>query len=378
MKILVLVFLYLVTLVQANDLINISLSNFTNRVSKQVNKNIYIDEDINSTISLYVPNKISNKDIFAIYKNTITKNGFNLYKLGSVYYLSKKKAFKLKNYLFKLSYNCSVDFKKYLQFYNYKYIYLKNNNSFIVKCNASSNKNISKFLLSLDKQAKQVMIKFFIISYDFDNINEKGINYASVYKDASGVVQTAINALVFPLSTATNIIPSTSFYTALKFLNNSHDIKINAFPYVLAKNNDSFQFSSVKNIPYLVKNTKTDSNTVQDNNSYEYKDVGLKINGKASIYDNFVSLNLNLTIEDIASPDDSLTPSTNKRFLNSITNLKFNQVLLISGIKQNKQKLTKIEIPFLSGIPFLGNMFKYKYISKSKSNITIAIEVIKK
>ena len=190
-------------------------------------------------------------------------------------------------------------------------------------------------------------------------------------------MQSAVDSIVFPLSTSQNIISSTSFYGALRLLDTTHNVKINQFPYVLVKNNKKFVFESVQNIPYLVKNTTTDSTTVQDNNSYEYRDVGLKINGVAQIYDDFVSLDLDLTIEDIVNTSiDTLTPSTNKRYLNSITNLKSDEVLLLSGIKQNKKDKSNIRVPILCNIPYIGKMFQYKYTTDSQSNITIAIQVI--
>ena len=362
----------------ASDLVNVSLNQFTNRVSKQTNKNIFIDEDINSSMSLFIPNKISNKAIFDIYKMSIEKRGFNLSVNNGVYYLHKKTNYKKHFYLFQLKYNVSKDFLQYLKMLKYNYSYFRSNNSFLVSCNFLQKRDIDKFLQTLDKQSKQVMLKFYIISYDDTKTDERGIQFASIYKDASNVVQTAINAIVMPLTSTSNILSTTSFFSALRLLNEAHKIKINNFPYVLAKQNKLFQFESVRNIPYLVKSTTTDSNTVQDNNSYQYKDVGLKIGGIASIYKDFVSLELKLTIEDIIdSGSDSKTPSTNKRYLNSVTNLKYGQVLLLSGIKQDKQANTNIRIPILCNIPFIGKMFQYKYTSVIKSNISIAIQVIK-
>ena len=239
-------------------------------------------------------------------------------------------------------------------------------------------KQIDKFLSTLDIQAKQVMLKFYILSYDSKKIKERGIKFGSVYKALDSSVQTAVNALVFPLSTSKNILSSTSFYSALHFLNSNNDINIKQFPYVLVKNNNAFKFESVQNIPYLVKNTQTNSSTVQNNNSYVYKDVGLKIHGTASIYKLFVTLNLDLTIEDIINTSgDKLTPSTNKRYLNSITNLKYGQVLILSGVKRTKKEYTHLAVPFLSNIPYLGKVFTYDYTSNTSSNISVAIQVQK-
>jgi len=358
---------------------NITLNQFVERVSIANNMNIFIDEDLTKqNISFYVPTIKKSKTLFEAFKIAIDKKGLRLVKKGNFYYLSKKLKYKIHNYLIKLSYNCSKDFDKYLQLMTYKYTYFKSDNSYIVKCNLIQKKQLDIFLKSLDVQAKQVMLKFYILSYDSKKIKERGIKFGTVYKALDSTTKTAINALVFPLSTSKNILSSTSFYSALYFLNTNNDIQIKQFPYVLVKNNNSFKFESVQNIPYLVKNTKTDSNTVQDNNSYEYKDVGLKIHGIASIYKQFVTLKLDLTIEDIINTSgDKITPSTNKRYLNSITNLKYGQVLILSGVKQSKKENTHLVVPFLSNIPYLGKVFTYDYTSDTSSNISVAIQVQK-
>jgi general secretion pathway protein D len=245
----------------------------------------------------------------------------------------------------------------------------------MVSCNIIQYKDVNRFLKTLDVQAKQVILKFYILSYDDSLKDERGLKFASVYKNASNAVQIALNTLVFPVSISRNILSSTSFYSALRLLNTSHILNINQFPFVLVKNNIPFKFQSVQNVPYLVKSTVTDSNTVQNNSTYEYKDVGLKIQGITNIYKDFVSLNLNLTIEDIVSLD-TFTPVTNKRYLSSITNLKIGQVLVLTGIKQTKHDKTNIKIPFLCNIPFIGKMFQYKYTTNTNSNISIAIQVI--
>jgi general secretion pathway protein D len=360
------------------DYRNITLSEFASSVSLANNINIFIDEDLSKkNISFYMPTIKNSKTLLQAFEIAVNKKGLNFVKKGNFYYLSMKKNLMLHQYIFKLKNNCNEDFKKYLDSSGYKSVYLSSNNSFIVYCNYKQKKIISSFLETIDKTASQVTLKFYILSYDDSLVKEKGVKFATIYKDVNSLTQVALNTLLFPLSTSSNILSSTSFYSAIRFLDTSHSININQYPYILVKNNNPFKFESVKNIPYLVKNTKTDSNTVQDNNSYEYKDVGLKIHGKASIYSKFVTLDIDLTIEDVINTSsDTLTPSTNKRYLNSITNLKKGQVLVLSGIKQRTDDITHIKIPLLSGIPYLGDIFKYDYKTTSTSNIIIAIEVL--
>ena len=360
------------------DYKNYTLNNFVSEVASANKINIFIDEDLTKeNISFYIPTLKDPKNLLEAFKIAIEKKGLRLRKKGNFYYLSKKLKYKIHSYLIKLSYNCSPDFDKYLKLMKFEYTYFKSNNSYLIKCNSIQKKELDKFLASLDVQAKQVMLKFMIISYDDNLQDKKGITLSNTYRALDGSVQTAVNSLLFPLSTSKNILSSFSFYGAIQYLNSKNTINIKQYPYVLVQNNHQFKFESVQNIPYLTKNTKTDSSTVQDNNTYEYKDVGLKIKGTPKILKNFVTLDLDLTIEDIVNTSgDNYTPSTNKRYLNSITNLKYGEILLLSGIKQKKVEQNNIRVPILCNIPFLGKMFTYDYKTHSTSNIIIAIQVI--
>ena len=56
--------------------------------------------------------------------------------------------------------------------------------------------------------------------------------------------------------------------------------------------------------------------------------------------------------------------------------MKRGQVLLLSGIKQTKVKNSDFSIPFVSNIPYLGEIFKYKSENYETSNISIAIQIL--
>lgn len=109
MKLLIVLVLICLNLI-ASD-INIPLSVFADRVSKQINKNIYIDEDLNSSISLYAPENISNKDLFSVFKKSVYKSGFTLSLKGNTYYLSNNYKAPVNAYIYKLKYDSFNDCK---------------------------------------------------------------------------------------------------------------------------------------------------------------------------------------------------------------------------------------------------------------------------
>ena len=363
-----------------NNNTNISLVSFLERVSQQNNINIYIDEDLkDKKVSIFIPDKISNSDLFSLFNITVKKMKYNLIKTGNSYYISLIPSSSSKDYLYNLKYNSYSDCKSVLDILQIKHSYLKDINSILLSTTDKKYKEIQFLLNQTDVKQKQVILKIMIYEFNDEDRLDSGVKFSSIYKGVTGATEIALNAIVAPISNKTNLLLNTDFYGAITLLNEHKKIKVKQFPYVLAKNNKSFKFEAVDNIPYLSKTTKTDSNTVSEENSINYKDVGLKINGRALIYDDYITLDLDLIIEDlIISDNDDKTPSTFKRHLNSNTNIDFNKVLLLSGIKRTKNYINNYNIPFLSNIPYLGEIFKYKTSGETELNITIAIEVIKK
>jgi len=377
MKKIVIIILLTCSIVLANDYINITLTSFADLVSKKTSKNIYIDEDINaSSVSLFVPCTIGNKDIFNLFKVSIRKSGFNLKKLGSVYYLSKKYHLKEITKLISLKYDSSNDIEPLLSSMQIKYKYLINSNSLLITSKPDLMKKIQNYINILDTKAKQVKVKIMVFEYDSDNIRDVGLQLGSLYKDITKSTQVALNAIISTVSTHGIALTSSSFYGALKLLETHNIINVKQYPYILAKNNHKFTFEAVRNVPYKVVTTNTDSSTVQQQTSIEYKDVGLQINGKLLTHKDYATLNLSLIIQDFVNDTITDTPQTYKRSLSSSTDINYNKVLLISGLKRIRHNVNDYSVPYLSNIPYLGKIFQYKTKKQEEINITIAIELI--
>ncbi|MDD2790035.1 MAG: hypothetical protein PHU40_05145 [Sulfurimonas sp.] len=370
-------FLFLLLNLQASDILDISLNEFAERVSKQNNVNIYIDEDFQEKIiSLYIPETISNDELMTLFRSSVSSLGFSLSKRSNTYYLSKKSIASENVYIYKMKYDSFSDCENILKSYGVVYSYLKDSNSFTFKTLPNTFLEIQNYLDQVDVIQEQVMLKIMIFEYTDNNIKDIGVEFGSIYQSIDGGVKYALNALVGSISTNSPIISSNDYYFALKLLNEHKIINVRQFPYVLAKNNKTFKFEAVDNIPYLMQTTTTEATNTSQQDSYQYKDVGLKINGKSFIYDDFISLDLDLVVEDILSGSESNVPQTFKRVLQSNTNITYNQVLVLSGLKRIKTSKTDYSVPYISNIPYLGAIFKHESTNDEEINISISIEVI--
>jgi general secretion pathway protein D len=354
----------------------ISFVDFVERVSLQNNINIYIDEDLNTTnISLFIPDKISNQELFTLFDSTLTKLDFDIKKFSKTYFIQKKAAAKSHQFIYKLKYNNYKNIDSLLLSLQLQYHYIVDNNSFVITTTKERFKEINSLLQELDTQQNQAILKITIFELQDSLIKDRGIQSIISKKEDNGVIESILSTVLSTPQNSTLTYDSLDFSLAVKFLDENKYISFTQKPYIFIKNNTPFLFNAVDNIPYLVKSTSTDSNVNQESNSIEYRDVGLKIQGISLIYNDYVNLDLDLIIEDIIS-SDTTTPSTYKRYLKSNTNLEFNKVLLLSGIKREKYTEDEYSIPFISNLPWLGELFKYKSKNKSEVHIAIAVEII--
>lgn len=84
----------------ADSFKDMTLIDFTELVSSYTDNNFYLDEDINKSLSLFVPSDLNGKDLIKLLELSLKKNDYNLKKLNNNYYIEKKSIFYLKISIF--------------------------------------------------------------------------------------------------------------------------------------------------------------------------------------------------------------------------------------------------------------------------------------
>jgi len=133
-------------------------------------------------------------------------------------------------------------------------------------------------------------------------------------------------------------------------------------------------FKVVKNLPVVTSVVQVDENKVTAQNQYEYRDIGLKIDIKPNIFEDFVFLDLNLTSETIDTLSD--TPITNKLSYENSFKLTKNQSILLSGLNISQTTKEKYKIPILGDLPYINPLFKSTTKETKNQVLSILIEII--
>lgn len=388
----------------------INLYNFADAVAVYNNAQILISGDIELNSFYFYTKDNEPTPSLEVFKKMLELKGLKLltskkgfYFVYNPYRLKQEKEYiDFEDYL---KGGNSVGFKSYIEDDitkdKLRYVKLKNNSyleisnilsnldknaTYIAKDNAVSflaNDEIySQILESInsldDKKLDQITFKITILETDLNNARNLGTELNSLLKiiDREDLSFFA-NLISAPYNLSTNVIRSKKdkFYGVLNFLDTNNISKIKSSPFLTAKSNTSVYFSVVENIPYLITNSQYTQSGTSSQNSYEYRDVGLKLTIKPVIFDDYIDFDLHLIYDNLIN-ENSLTPTTKKKELRSNYTLNKGDVLVLSGINQENDFKYRSGIPILKDIWLLKYLFSYEFTKKTSNVLTITIEAI--
>nr|WP_314892349.1 type II and III secretion system protein [uncultured Campylobacter sp.] len=371
--------------------VKLNLLEFANLASVNSNTDILISDDINPNEFYFYTNKGSRVSI-SHFRKAIEIKGLRLVRNSDFYYVENKaldnngtltpkaklRYLELKNNTFDdvskiiKSTTDSNDFNSTSS----KVEYIKSTNSVVFKANDDDYNDIIDFAQRSDKRLEQVNFKLTILETNLNNAENIGTNLNSL----ADVVTRAdfnyfVNLITMPYTAETNVVrdKKKGFYGVLNLLVKNDVTSVKQSPYLVAKNGTPVYFSSVKNIPYL-KNTSTYSNaSTTTQNTYDYRDVGLKVSITPTILKDHIDFDLDLVVEDILD-ETTLTPQTSKKELKSNYSINKGEILVLSGINKETAYEYRNGIPLLKDIPIIQYLFSIKQKVIQKSVITLTIE----
>nr|WP_321780995.1 type II and III secretion system protein [uncultured Campylobacter sp.]DAP40893.1 MAG TPA: Type II secretion system protein [Inoviridae sp.] len=371
--------------------VKLNLLEFANLASVNSNTDILISDDINPNEFYFYTNKGSRVSI-SHFRKAIEIKGLRLVRNSDFYYVENKALDnngtltpKAKLRYLELKNNTFDDVSKIIKSTtdsndlnstasNVEYI--KSTNSIVFKANDDDYNDIIDFAQRSDKRLEQVNFKLTILETNLNNAENIGTNLNSL----ADVVTRAdfnyfVNLITMPYTAETNVVrdKKKGFYGVLNLLVKNDVTSVKQSPYLVAKNGTPVYFSSVKNIPYL-KNTSTYSNaSTTTQNTYDYRDVGLKVSITPTILKDHIDFDLDLVVEDILD-ETTLTPQTSKKELKSNYSINKGEILVLSGINKETAYEYRNGIPLLKDIPIIQYLFSIKQKVIQKSVITLTIE----
>ena len=360
------------------EMIYTDLVNFAQLASISNNIAIVTDDSIDGNYYYFIYQHDTNLTL-SMFRKMLESKGLFFYKKDNFYYITDKKLPDYDLRRIDLSNYVVEDVRRIMANFELNATYSTTSNSVFFRADDVAYEQIKQAVASIDKPLEQVEFKLTITETNLKDIKDRGTKLQSLLKPLNhGDLAYYINLITSPYTTNSNVVRNDSegFFGVLNFLDTNGLTKIISSPFLTAKNHTEVNFSAVQNIPYLVQNSQTSATQTTTQNSYEYKDVGLKITLKPVILKDHVDFDLHLILEDLLSSSNTLTPITSKKELKSSYSLKRGDILVLSGINKTTTQKQRNGIPILKDIYILKYLFSVEQDQDINSVVTLTIQVI--
>ncbi|NOZ77856.1 MAG: hypothetical protein GXP48_01500 [Acidobacteria bacterium] len=108
--------------------------------------------------------------------------------------------------------------------------------------------------------------------------------------------------------------------------------------------------------------------------SYQYQDVGIKINVEPRVHHNReITLKVKVEVSQVAGTAEGGLPIIGTRTIDTVIRLKDGETNMLVGLYKEDKTTTKNKIPLLSDIPILGKLFTNTSTNKTTTDLVLTL-----
>jgi general secretion pathway protein D len=238
--------------------------------------------------------------------------------------------------------------------------------------------SIRALMESLDRPARQVLIKAIILQVDLEKATSLGVEYSSNPAAFGAVGENAVTALgrlsyaqkpgEVVLNNTTQVV-STDISALVDLLVRKTNAKVLNQPTLWTKDNEEAQFFKGSNVPFL-ESTQTSSEGTSLKQTVTYRDVGLTLRVRPNITpEKAVDVTIDLTISQVQPELVNGNIATSNFNTNTHMIVQDGETIIISGVLfQNDSDIRK-KVPLLGDIPLLGGLFSHQSTVQTNSEL---------
>ena len=285
-------------------------------------------------------------------------------------------------------------------------------NSLIVTAPEPMYRQIRAVVEQLDTRRAQVYIEALVVKVDVSKVGQFGVQWQNLFGSvgigtnfgtgnsnilnltaaAAGGTTTAYNALTsagasggIPQGLNLGVVKRVGSYLTLGAVANALEqlagTNVLSTPSLVVQDNEEADMIIGRNVPVISGAYSTTSGTTTTNpfNTYERRDVGLRLKVKTQVGENgTVRIKVyqeNSSVVDGTSGNTS-GPTIDKSAVETSVTLEDGQVLVLGGMLKDEYSDGENKVPGLGDIPLLGNLFKNQSRNRSKSNLMIFLRPV--
>lgn len=252
-----------------------------------------------------------------------------------------------------------------------------NTNSLIVVTAPENVDMIRQILTQLDQIPEQVMIETLIVEATLDKALKMGVEWNFTQDRAFGNGATGTGSTTFGDQTASPALQGLrytltgqNFSAFLNALASDDKFQVLSTPRIFTSNNIEAEINISQSIPYILS-TREDANGNLTFN-YAFQDVGIVLNVTPRITQNgMVTLDVTQTANDLQGFTDFNAPIVNQRQAFTTVSVGDGDTVVLGGMMRSTVTSKVKKLPLLGDIPILGELFKSRSNSESKTELLV-------
>jgi general secretion pathway protein D len=250
-------------------------------------------------------------------------------------------------------------------------------NALLVTTATKYEKQVRMIIDDLDRPVPQVLIKVLVAEVTHDNSADLGVDFSVLNTRPSGNGQKGGTNFGNAAATGGLVVSviETNITATLHALAEENKLDVLSRPYLLASDNQLANILIGQSVPFITDTRITD--TGQEINSVQYRDIGLSLNVTPHINpDGVVIMDVIPEISQLTSQTVPISSTVNapviaKRSAESRIAVKDGETVVIGGLMEDRKTSSVSKVPFLGDVPYLGWLLSRTQVTKTKTELLI-------
>ena len=254
-------------------------------------------------------------------------------------------------------------------------------NALLISGTQGEYRSILRALKQLDRRPLEVLIEVTIADVTLTDRLEYGVrwffqsgNHGVTMSDLSdGAIASSFPGLSYVYSV-------TNAKSVLDLLSSITDVEVISAPQLLVLNNQEAQLQVGSEVPVATQQSTTidPDPLIADRivSTIELKSTGVILKVRPRVNDSgLIIVEIEQEVSQVSqdAAAGSLTPTISKRVITTTAAVQSGQTVALGGLIQDNKTNTKIGVPGLSAIPFLGALFRYTTDTITRSELLVLV-----
>lgn len=251
-------------------------------------------------------------------------------------------------------------------------------NALLISGSPAEYRSVLRALKQLDRRPLEVLIEVTIADVTLTDRLEYGVRW--FFQSGNHSVDLADGAVTADFAGLSYLFSVTNAKVVLDLLSSITDVEVISAPQLLVLNNQEAQLQVGAQVPVATQqSTSVDPDPLVPDrivSTIELKDTGVILKVTPRVNDSgLIIIEIEQEVSQVSqdATAGTLTPTISKRIITTTAAVQSGQTVALGGLIQDNKTNTKVGVPGLSAIPFLGALFRYTTDTVTRSELLVLV-----